>query len=77
MAGLFAYGCEKLRYKSEVQPSQLLDPVRLKMDSSNCRKLMLGTRLSGTRPASMQVSHTSHCLSIPLSQHPSIPIDDF
>ena len=27
MVGLFAYGCEKLRYKGEIQPSELLDPV--------------------------------------------------
>ena len=27
MVGLFAYGCEKLRYKGEMQPSELLDPV--------------------------------------------------
>lgn len=27
MIGLFAAGCEKLRYKGEMQPSELLDPV--------------------------------------------------
>jgi hypothetical protein len=27
IVGLFAYGCEKLRYKGEMQPSELLDPV--------------------------------------------------
>lgn len=29
ITGLFASGCEKLRYKGEIQPSQLLDPVWL------------------------------------------------
>jgi arginyl-tRNA--protein-N-Asp/Glu arginylyltransferase len=27
IVGLFAFGCEKLRYKAEVQPNELLDPV--------------------------------------------------
>jgi len=27
IVGLFAFGCEKLRYKAEIQPSELLDPV--------------------------------------------------
>jgi hypothetical protein len=29
MIGLFAAGCEKLRYKGEMHPSELLDPVSL------------------------------------------------
>jgi arginyl-tRNA--protein-N-Asp/Glu arginylyltransferase len=27
MLGLYAFGCEKLRYKAEIQPSELMDPV--------------------------------------------------
>lgn len=38
MAGLFAHGCEKLRYKGEMQPSELLDPV----SSTHVEGLMAG-----------------------------------
>jgi hypothetical protein len=35
IVGLFAFGCEKLRYKGEIQPSELLDPVHSLLDMVN------------------------------------------
>lgn len=42
MIGLYAFGCEKLRYKAEIQPSELMDPVT---PFSEARGLMLGNVL--------------------------------
>lgn len=60
MAGLFAHGCEKLRYKGEMQPSELLDPVfSTQVEAVNGRKRTNGIRLRSFNLISIMGTSTS------------------
>jgi arginyl-tRNA---protein transferase len=60
MAGLFASGCEKLRYKGEMQPSELLDPVRCLKFLADFRNHIYGIHSRNINPFSIKDRHTSH-----------------
>jgi len=47
--GLFAAGCEKLKYKAEIQPSELLDPVYILWGEVDVRKPICGIRTKSSR----------------------------
>lgn len=60
MIGLFASGCEKLRYKGEMQPSELLDPVRRLVYPVDFRIHIYGIHSRNINPFLIKDRHMLH-----------------
>ena len=60
IVGLFAFGCEKLRYKAEIQPSELLDPVHpFNLKTNDSSDHIYGTPSKNTNPISIKENDMS------------------